>query len=171
MLNVKWKMFPHFGKILPNMFPDMPDDVRRRLRCQAWSGTLICYQVQYAGTRVPRYTFCHFSFCLVCAFIHVCNSRGAMCIWLALPSLEHSVSVSCIMPRLPPDYNPKEHALELGGGGCEAEGGEASAAQEAEPRRRLLRHHQQGTLVLCTPRVRFASFSPCISFSSSPLCS
>ena len=32
VLNVKPKMFPHFGKMLPNMFPNMPDDVVRRPR-------------------------------------------------------------------------------------------------------------------------------------------
>ena len=62
-------MFPHFGKMLPNMFPDMRDDVLRRSLRQACWGTLICYRVQYAGTCVPRYTFYHFFFCLVCAFI------------------------------------------------------------------------------------------------------
>ena len=74
-LNVKLKMFPHFGKMLPNMFPNMPDDVLLRPRRQACWGTLLCYRVQYAGTCVPRYTFCHFSSCPVCSFPHLSNSE------------------------------------------------------------------------------------------------
>ena len=111
VLNVKLKMFPHFRKMLPNMFPNRPDDVLQRPRRQACWGTLLCHRVQYAGTCVPHYTFCHFSSCLVCSFLHLCNSRGALCTWVGLPSPRHSVS--CIMPCLPPDYDPKEHALEV----------------------------------------------------------
>ena len=111
ILNVKLKMFSHFGKMLPNMFPNMPDDVLQCPRRQASWGTLLCYRVQYAGTCVPRYTFCHFLSCLVCSFLHLCSLRGALCTSVGLPSPRHSVF--CTMPCLPPDYDSKEHALEV----------------------------------------------------------
>ena len=41
----------------------------------------------------------------------LCNCRGALCTWVGLLPPRHSVS--CIMPCLPPEYNPKEHALEV----------------------------------------------------------
>ena len=51
-------------------------------------------------------------FLLSCLFIPAfVQLRGALCIWVALPSPRHPVS--CTMPCLPPDYNPKEHALEV----------------------------------------------------------
>ena len=42
----------------------------------------------------------------ICATLEV-----PLCTWVGLPSPRHSVS--CIMPCLPPEYNPKEHALEV----------------------------------------------------------
>ena len=114
VLNVKRKIFPHFGKMLPNMFPDMPDDVVRCPHRQECWGTLICYRVQYAGIHVfPGTHFLIFAFVLCVHSLHsaLCNCRGALCTWLGLPSPRHSVV--CIMPCLPPEFNPTEHALEV----------------------------------------------------------
>ena len=67
VLNVKLKMFPHFGKMLPNMFPNMPDDVLRRPRRQACWGTLLCYRVHvFPGTHFvifPLVLFVHSRIC------------------------------------------------------------------------------------------------------------